>query len=359
MEKSKESNNNHNNKNNNYDNEKNNNSNNYYIHDINNNEKMKNDNKYDDDMYHVPPKSSGEGVGVNGYKNKKNILKKSKNLVTDINFYSPFSSIENKNDDNHEIYDMSLEKKVPVANEMVPSPIRVLSPLKVLNKTSTISQNNKKLGIKKSKDMSIFSVPFPRGVNGYPSETHGGVGASNSIDSLFNPLEYSKLPNISDLENLSESHLISALKISPLIPVPPSPVPQTNGSNYSITNDDKNDNIIYNGKNENIKYDDLNLFDHSIILYNHDNKKIDKKVKINKIKRSKKDKENENEKDKIINDLLNFDFHKNRPKNSENSETDEKLHRRKISSNISPIEIDEIKKRAFFFPILLSSSLQL
>jgi hypothetical protein len=56
---------------------------------------------------------------------------------------------------------------------------------------------------------------------------------------------------------------------------------------------------------------------------------------------------------------MNFDFHKNRPKNSENSKTAEKLNKRKMSSNISPTGIDETNKGAFFFPILLSSSLQL
>jgi hypothetical protein len=104
-----------------------NNSNNFNINDLKNVKKIKKGCKNDDiDNDNVKSLLSGEGVGVNGHKIQKKYLKKSKNL--DINFYSPFDSIDNHeihentvkymNDDVYEIYDMR-DDQVPL-----PSPLK-------------------------------------------------------------------------------------------------------------------------------------------------------------------------------------------------------------------------------------------
>jgi formate dehydrogenase maturation protein FdhE len=160
----------------------------------------------------------------------------------------------------------------------------------------------------------------------------------------------------------SPEALISPLKISPLNPVPPhSPVPQSNdnnGENNDNNNDDSKNNYINdNVGKEKIEYNNMNLFDHSIILCN--DKKIEKKVKINtKIKKLKNIEKSE--KSKTIDDLLNFDFHKHRSKTSEISNIAEKLDKRIMSGNISltEIEVYEKNKGAFYFPLLLSSPIK-
>jgi hypothetical protein len=106
---------------------------------------------------------SGEGVGVNGHKNKKKHLKNFKN--SDISFYSPVDT----NDDDYEICDMR-DNQIPsekMPNSEVPSPVKYLSTVKSMKKTSTSSQNYEKNGFKKSKDFSMFAVPFPRGMYMY------------------------------------------------------------------------------------------------------------------------------------------------------------------------------------------------